>query len=88
MAHHEERSAEWFAMAVKLDELWNGYPSVFAEHLESLSFAFQKVFLVSEESDIVRWGTFEYETAAICKSSEVDLAEIALNDFHLLDCDF
>ena len=38
-------------------------------------------------SDIVSWRTFEYETAAICESDEVDLAQEALNKFRLLNSD-
>ena len=38
-------------------------------------------------SDIVPLWTFEYETAAICESDEVDLAQKALDKFHLLNSD-
>lgn len=75
-------------MTVKCDKLWNRYSGVFADHLECLAFGIQDVFLVAEESNIMCWWALEHETAAICKSSDVDLPKIALDNFHLLNCDF
>lgn len=74
-------------MAIILDDLRRRYLCILVQCLECFAFCLQEVLLMPEESDVISWWAFEYQTTAILKSCEINLVYAPLLDFNLLNID-
>jgi len=52
-------------MAIIFDDLGHRYLCILVQCLECFAFCLQEVLLMPEESDVISWWAFEYQTAAI-----------------------